>query len=316
MGNLTQGGGGGGVNESAILTLIEDNAVAGAQGVAGPAGPAGTMMISTLYAPSAFRALGTSGYSTITATGWRDTDWIIVRTASSTTPGYLSEQSVLTANVLVATQSRPYSSIGGGTTLNGNAIGLYPHPTQVDGLQVRGTANADYVVDIKGVTGGTLVAPTPQVIFEGDVSAQTAADRVITLNFPLPETGRLHFTGDTASLDVDPQLDTVGKNILIFGEIYCEDLQSVPVTTEAQLPALSGGANGSWNDFPLIPLYHLGVRDSSNPANEDASPSTSGVGIFVVRISATKLGVKIGKTQQTPNNQYRDLAPLKIRWIP
>ena len=86
--------------------------------------------------------------------------------------------------------------------------------------------------DTDGITIKRLQSNVAEVIFEGDVSAQVAADRVIDLNFDLPATGTLEFVGDTAQIDAgsDDNPDAVvsdvpGNNVVVFGTLRCADLQ-------------------------------------------------------------------------------------------
>ena len=174
--------------------------------------------------------------------------------------------------------------------------------------------------DTDGITIKRLVSNTPQVIFEGDVSAQVAADRVFDLNFDLPATGKLFFTGDTAQIDTTGSqvvADIEEKKLLTFGEIYCEDLTRNPGITEAQ------ARNVVWTEHANMPLFNGGVYDDTPPGDEEgANAFSSNSGIFIARvidgsgeIIPNRLAVKIGVEHASANNM-KDLAPLKIRWIP
>ena len=172
--------------------------------------------------------------------------------------------------------------------------------------------------------GGASSSPEPVVIFEGDISAQTVADRVIDLNFDLPETGRLYFTGDTAQIDDTGSqivVDTPGKKLLTFGDIFLADLIENTGITEAQ------AALADWEPFPNIPLYSPGLVDySTNVADEEGDgvfAAATNYGVFIARIVnasneiiQNKLAFKIGSEWSASANRIRDLAPLKIRWIP
>ena len=164
--------------------------------------------------------------------------------------------------------------------------------------------------DTDGITIKRLQSNEPRVIFEGDVSAQTAAHRVLDLNFDLPMTGMLEFVGDTASLDSDPQIDTPGKNIISLGTIRCSDLQGLAPITEAQAILTN------WRPFQKIPLYSDGLRDTSSVVDEELdSPNFGGNALWIARISQTKIGAGIGRDFAMGENLHRDLAPLIIRWI-
>ena len=154
-------------------------------------------------------------------------------------------------------------------------------------------------------------SPEPQVIFEGDVSAQTAADRVLTLNFPLPSTGVLEFVGDTAQID-GAVSDTPGRNLLMLGTIRCSDLQGLVPITEAQ------AQTDDWAAFNKIPLREIGLYDSTSPIDEEGENVTgSRAALWINHITgdAGKLAARVGRENQTVAN-HRDLAPLTIRWIP
>ena len=288
-------------------------------GPTGPAGPAGRMIVTTLYAPESYRALGTGGYSGVSVPGWRDMDLIILRTANASSPAYIGSQVFLTANILLATAGLPHTSIGSGSSINGNAVAVYPLPENEDTLQFRGATNADYIVDIKGIGGGELVSPTPRIIFEGDVSAQDETQRVINLTENLPATGRLYFTGDTAQIDtVNSQVvvDTPEKKLLTFGEIYCDDLTRNPGLTVVQ------AQENNWNTFANLSLYNAGIYDPDSLIDEEGADSvSSNTGIYIARVKNTageivpnQLAVKLGYENNATSN-IRDLAPLKIRYI-
>ena len=154
-------------------------------------------------------------------------------------------------------------------------------------------------------------SPVPITIFEGDVSAQVAADRVLDLNFDLPSTGVLEFVGDTASLDVDPQLDTEGLDVIPLGTIRCSDLQRIPVMTDTQAVA------ASWASLPKIYLASRAIIDPGTTAESIVdSSSNSQAGLWVARVASDNmLPVKIGHDFQNSLGM-KDLAPLIIRWIP
>ena len=156
--------------------------------------------------------------------------------------------------------------------------------------------------------GSASASPEPVVIFEGDISAQTAADRVLTLNFDLPETGWLFVTGDTAQLDTDPQIDTPGRDLIPFPMFPCFALHRIPGITEAQAQEVV------WTTYPKVALGQLTL--SQFPA-ETSESSPYGVGIYLSRITgeARKLGAKVGNPSQS-NATIFDYSPLTIYWIP
>ena len=155
------------------------------------------------------------------------------------------------------------------------------------------------------------ISPEPQLLFEGDISAQRQDDKVLDLNFDLPMTGSLEFVGDTASLDSDPASDTEGVDLVPLGTIRCSDLQGLAGITEAQ------AQNYNWQAYqkvflPMIELVHQTAEES--PAG---NPTLIRFGLWIAPITdeASKLALQIGRVNQT-SSFAPDFAPLKIRWIP
>ena len=161
--------------------------------------------------------------------------------------------------------------------------------------------------------GGASASPEPVVIFEGDISAQTAAHSVLTLEFDLPTTGVLEFVGDTASLDSNPVLDTPGIDLVPLGTIRCSDLQGLPGITEAQAQLVN------WVSYRKVYLENTTILDSA-PQEESAIQSPPGfrrAGLFVCPITSSlrKLACKLGFVNGS-SIWTIDFAPLIIRWIP
>ena len=154
-------------------------------------------------------------------------------------------------------------------------------------------------------------SPVPITIFEGDVSAQVAADRVLDLNFDLPSTGVLEFVGDTASLDADPQLDTVGVRLVSFGSVRCSDLQGLPGITEVQAERVD------WETYPAILVVATALFNAGTTEEVIETLATRSVGLYSSKIigDAGKLALKLGYSHITSTN-IKDLAPIIIRWIP
>ena len=86
--------------------------------------------------------------------------------------------------------------------------------------------------------------------------------------------------------------------------------------TGATIVQLGGG---NWTGLPKIALHNIELLDSQSPTDETTYTDTSAsrVGLWVAAIGSEtgRIAVKLGYGNITGTN-VKDLAPLKIRWIP
>ena len=261
----------------------------------------GNAGVVPLYSPSSYVALSSTAYVNFPAAGWRDYDWLIVRTVSSLSPTHTDQQLLLTAHVLTGTAALPYSSIGGGNNLNGNAIGAYPHESNTESLRLRGSNNADYIVDIVGINGGARTTTETQ-LYRGNIRKQTAT--VIDLSEEIPadvdgvrniiETGfdTAHYNAVTGEW-----VNDVGRNRIPLPAFNVRDLNELDeYVTDANIVSIN---TTSFNlaGYDKIPLYSEGVGFTFG-GHSEGDPVTGGTLESVPAVYVLRYGGSDGVLQR------------------